>query len=150
LEQHQGEEKTRAMQQETVIEPHRSERHYWRDLWSWRELFQVLAWRDLSVRYKQTVIGVIWALLRPALAVVIFTVIFNRIAKLPSEGEAPYPVLALAGIVPWTLFSVSLAEASNSLLNNAQLVTKVYFPRTPICLGLTVIRVNFIHYFPLF
>jgi lipopolysaccharide transport system permease protein len=127
--QPKAEEGREAMQQEIVLEPGRSEHHYWRELWSYRELFQVLVWRDLSIRYKQTVIGVVWALIRPALAVLIFTAIFNRIAKLPSEGAAPYPVLVLTGMLPWTLFSMSLAEASNSLLNNAQLITKVYFPR---------------------
>src|SRR4249920_272605 len=87
-----------------VIEAGRRERHYWLDLWRYRELFRVLAWRDLSVRYKQTVIGVLWALIRPILTVLVFTIIFGRIAQLPTDGTAPYPLLVFAGILPWTLF----------------------------------------------
>jgi lipopolysaccharide transport system permease protein len=112
-----------------IIEAGRSERHYWLDLWRYRELFQVLAWRDLSVRYKQTVIGVLWALIRPFLTMVIFTVVFGRIAKLPTVGSAPYALMVFAGILPWTFFSTGLSEASNSLINNTSLISKVYFPR---------------------
>jgi lipopolysaccharide transport system permease protein len=112
-----------------VIEPGRHERNYWRDLWRYRELFQVLAWRDLAVRYKQTVIGVAWAVIRPLLTMIVFTIIFGRIAKLPSEGSAPYPLMVFAGMLPWTFFSTGLSEASNSLVNNANLISKVYFPR---------------------
>jgi lipopolysaccharide transport system permease protein len=112
-----------------VIEPGRSERHYWHDLWRYRELFRVLAWRDLSVRYKQTVIGTAWALIRPLLTMVVFTVVFGRIAKLPSDGSVPYPLLVFAGMLPWTFFSTGLAEASNSLIASSNLITKVYFPR---------------------
>src|SRR6201987_3915299 len=117
------------MQDVIVIEAGRSERHYWLDLWRYRELFRVLAWRDLSVRYKQTVIGVLWALIRPLLTMLVFTVIFGQIARLPSDGSAPYPLMVLAGILPWTFFSAGLSEASNSLINNANLISKVYFPR---------------------
>lgn len=113
----------------TIIEPGRQERHYWLDLWRYRELFQVLAWRDLSVRYKQTVIGAIWALIRPLLTMVVFTVIFGRIAQLPSDGSTPYALMVFAGMLPWTFFSTGLAEASNSLVNSANLIGKVYFPR---------------------
>jgi lipopolysaccharide transport system permease protein len=112
-----------------VLEANRSESHYWLDLWRYRELFRVLAWRDLSVRYKQTVIGVLWALIRPFVTMVIFTIIFGRIAKLPTDGNAPYALLVLAGILPWTFFSTGLSEASNSLINNEKLISKVYFPR---------------------
>ena len=112
-----------------VIEAGRSERHYWLDLWRYRELFRVLAWRDLSVRYKQTVIGVLWALIRPFLSMLVFTIIFSRIAKLPSDGDAPYALMVFAGILPWTLFATGLSEASNSLINNANLISKIYFPR---------------------
>ena len=112
-----------------VIEAGRSERHYWLDLWRYRELFRVLAWRDLSVRYKQTVIGVLWALIRPFLTMLVLTVIFGRIAKLPTEGNAPYALMVFAGMLPWTFFSTGLSEASNSLINNEKLITKVYFPR---------------------
>ena len=117
------------MRDEIVIEAGRAERHYWLDLWRYRELLRVLAWRDLSVRYKQTVIGVLWAVIRPFLTMLVFTVIFGRIAKLPTEGNAPYALMVFAGILPWTFFSSGLSEASNSLLNNAHLISKVYFPR---------------------
>ncbi|HEY3910071.1 MAG TPA: ABC transporter permease [Stellaceae bacterium] len=112
-----------------VIEAGQHERNYWRDLWRYRELFYVLAWRDLAVRYKQTVIGAAWSLIRPLLTMLIFTVIFGRIAKLPSDGSAPYPLMVLAGMLPWTFFSTGLGEASNSLVANAALIGKVYFPR---------------------
>ncbi len=112
-----------------VLEPGRAERHYWRDLWAYRELFAILAWRDVAVRYKQTVIGVAWAVVRPFLTMVVFTVVFGRLAKLPSEGAAPYPIMVFAGMLPWFLFSTILSEASNSLVGNANLVGKVYFPR---------------------
>ena len=113
----------------TIIEPGRQERNYWRDLWRYRELFQVLAWRDLAVRYKQTAFGVAWALIRPFLTMLVFTVVFGRIAKLPSDGAAPYALMVFAGMLPWTFFSTGLSEASNSLIANANLITKVYFPR---------------------
>ena len=112
-----------------VIEPGRTEKNYWADLWRYRELFFILAWRDIAVRYKQTVIGVLWAIIRPFLTMVVFTVIFGKVAKLPSEGSAPYGLMVFAGILPWSLFAASLSEASNSLLANANLITKVYFPR---------------------
>src|SRR6516162_8592845 len=117
------------MQDVIVIEAGRRERNYWLDLWRYRELFRVLAWRDLSVRYKQTVIGLLWALIRPVLSMLVLTIIFGRIARLPSDGTAPYPLMVLAGILPWTFFSTGLSEASNSLINNANLISKVYFPR---------------------
>jgi len=112
-----------------VIEAGRLERHYWLDLWRYRELFRVLAWRDLSVRYKQTVIGVMWALIRPVLTVLVFTIIFGRIAQLPTDGTAPYALMVFAGMLPWTFFSNGLGEASSSLISSANLITKVYFPR---------------------
>ena len=112
-----------------IIEAGRAERHYWLDLWRFRELFQVLAWRDLSVRYKQTVIGVLWALIRPFLTMLVLTIIFGRIARLPTAGNAPYALMVFAGILPWTFFSNGLSEASNSLINNEKLISKVYFPR---------------------
>jgi lipopolysaccharide transport system permease protein len=119
----------KSMQVLTIIEPGRQERNYWRDLWRYRELFQVLAWRDLSVRYKKTAIGVLWALIRPLLTMVVFTIVFGRIAQLPSDGSTPYALMVFAGMLPWTFFSTGLAEASNSLVNNANLISKVYFPR---------------------
>jgi homopolymeric O-antigen transport system permease protein len=112
-----------------VLEAGRRERHYWRDLWRYRELFRVLAWRDLSVRYKQTVIGVIWALIRPVLTMLVFTIIFGRIAQLPTDGAAPYALMVFAGILPWSFFANGLGEASGSLIGSANLISKVYFPR---------------------
>ena len=112
-----------------VIEPGRTEKNYYADLWRYRELFVILAWRDIAVRYKQTIIGVAWAVLRPFLTMVVFTVIFGRVAGLPSDGKAPYALLVFAGMLPWTLFSTALSEASNSLVGNANLISKVYFPR---------------------
>ncbi len=112
-----------------VIEPGRQELNYWRDLWRYRELFYVLAWRDVAVRYKQTVIGAAWALIRPFLTMVVFSVIFGRIANLPSDGSAPYPLMVFAGLLPWMFFSTGLTDGSNSLIGNANLISKVYFPR---------------------
>ena len=112
-----------------LLEAGRAERYYWADLWHYRELFAILAWRDVSVRYKQTVIGIAWAVIRPLLTMVVFTIVFGKIAKLPSDGTLPYPLLVFAGMLPWFLFSSILAEASNSLVSNANLVSKVYFPR---------------------
>jgi lipopolysaccharide transport system permease protein len=114
---------------ELIIEPGRIERHYWHDLWQYRELFRVLAWRDISVRYKQTVIGAAWALIRPFLTMVVFTVVFGKLAKLPSDGTTPYALMVFAGMLPWTFFSTALSDASNSLIGNANLISKVYFPR---------------------
>lgn len=113
---------------ELIIEAGRSERQYWRDIWRYRELFYFLAWRDILVRYKQTAIGVAWALIRPFLTMVVFTVIFGKIAKLPADG-APYPILVFAAMLPWQFFANSLTESSNSLINNSNLIAKVYFPR---------------------
>jgi len=115
--------------QTLIIEPGLADRTYWRDLWRYRELFYVLAWRDLSVRYKQTIIGLAWALLRPFLTMVVFTVVFGKLAKLPTEGAAPYALMVFAGLLPWQFFSTALSESSNSLIGNANLISKVYFPR---------------------
>jgi lipopolysaccharide transport system permease protein len=112
-----------------VIEAGRAERHYWGDLWLYRELFFFLAWRDILVRYKQTVIGVLWAILRPFLTMVVFTVVFGKLAKMPSEGNAPYALMVFAAMLPWQLFANSFTEAGNSLITNASLISKVYFPR---------------------
>lgn len=112
-----------------VIEPNRSQTHYWRELWRYRELFAILAWRDIAVRYKQTCIGVAWALIRPLLTMVVFTVIFGKLAKLPSDGNAPYAVLVFAGMLPWQFFSTALSSCAESLIANSNLLTKVYFPR---------------------
>ena len=113
---------------EIVIAPGAIECHYWRELWRYRELFQVLAWRDVAIRYKQTAIGVAWAVVRPLLTMVVFTLVFGRLARLPSDG-VPYALMVLAGVLPWTFFSTALSDASNSLVNNANLIGKTYFPR---------------------
>jgi lipopolysaccharide transport system permease protein len=118
-----------AASETLVIEPGRADRHYWRDIWRFRELFYVLAWRDVSVRYKQTIIGLAWAVIRPFLTMVVFTVVFGKLAKLPTEGAAPYALMVFAGLLPWQFFSTALSESSASLIGNANLISKVYFPR---------------------
>jgi lipopolysaccharide transport system permease protein len=117
-----------ASTKELVIEAGRTEKQYWKDLWRYRELFYFLAWRDILVRYKQTAIGIAWALIRPFLTMVVFTVVFGQLAKLPDQG-VPYPILVFAGMLPWQFFSNALSECSNSLVGNANLISKVYFPR---------------------
>src|SRR5437773_282595 len=119
---------TTTAQDFIIIEPGRTEKNFWADLWRYRELFLILAWRDISVRYKQTIIGVAWAVIRPFLTMVVFTVIFGRIAGLPSNG-IPYALMVFAAMLPWSLFSSALGEASNSLIGNERLISKVYFPR---------------------
>jgi len=113
---------------EIIIEPGRGIEQYWRDLWNYRELFYFLAWRDILVRYKQTVIGIAWSVIRPLLTMIVFTVVFGKLAKLPSEG-VPYPILVYAAMLPWQFFANSLSESSNSLIANANMLSKVYFPR---------------------
>jgi homopolymeric O-antigen transport system permease protein len=112
-----------------LIEAGRAEKNYWRDLWRYRELFYFLAWRDILVRYKQTVIGIAWALVRPFLTMLIFTFVFSKVAKLTAPGSVPYALLVFAALLPWQFFSTGLSEASNSLIGNANLISKVYFPR---------------------
>jgi len=114
---------------ELIIEPGRAEKNYWRDLWLYRELFYFLAWRDILVRYKQTTIGIAWAVIRPFLTMLVFTFIFNRVAKLKAPPSIPYSLMVFAAMLPWQFFSTSLSEASNSLIVNANLVSKIYFPR---------------------
>ena len=111
-----------------MIRPGGSRAGYWRDLWAYRELFGILAWRDVTVRYKQTVLGVLWTVLKPFLTMVVFTVIFGRLAGLPSHG-VPYPVLVFAALLPWQFFAGAINECGGSLISNANLLTKVYFPR---------------------
>lgn len=129
LEAKERSDATGASQRVIVLEPGRAERNYWSDLWHYRELFAILAWRDIAVRYKQTVIGVAWAVVRPLVTMIIFTIVFGRLAKLPSDGSVPYPVLVFVGMLPWFLFSGILSDASNSLVSNTNLISKVYFPR---------------------
>jgi lipopolysaccharide transport system permease protein len=114
--------------QELIIEAGRSERQYWRDLWRYRELFYFLAWRDLLVRYKQTVVGVLWSLIKPILTMLVLTAVFGKLGKMPSGG-VPYPILVFCGILPWQFISMALSESGNSLVNNSNLISKVYFPR---------------------
>ncbi|MBW4619760.1 MAG: ABC transporter permease [Cyanosarcina radialis HA8281-LM2] len=111
-----------------TIEAGRTEKQYWQDLWRYRELFYFLSWRDILVRYKQTTIGIAWALIRPFLTMVVFTIVFGNLAKLPSGG-IPYPILVFAAMLPWQFFANSLSECSNSLISNSNLISKVYFPR---------------------
>ena len=111
------------------IEAGSIERNYWRDVWRYRELFYFLAWRDILVRYKQTVIGIVWALIRPVSTMIVLTVVFNKVAKLSAPGAVPYVLLVFGGMLPWQFFSSALSESSNSLISNANLISKVYFPR---------------------
>ena len=128
-----------------ILEPGRSEKNYWKDLWRYRELFYILSWRDLKVRYKQTVIGVAWSIIRPLLTMIIFTIIFGRIAKLPSVGSAPYAIMVFAAMLPWQFFSNSLTESSNSLVGNSNLITKIYFPR--IIIPASTVTVSLVDFF---
>jgi lipopolysaccharide transport system permease protein len=112
----------------TIIEAGRTERQYWRDLWKYRELFYLLAWRDLLVRYKQTTVGVAWSLIRPFITTVVLTIVFGKLGKMPSGG-VPYGLLVLSGMLPWQFFSTALSESGNSLVTNSNLISKVYFPR---------------------
>lgn len=127
-----------------TIEAGRTERHYWKDLWRYRELFYFLAWRDILVRYKQTVIGVVWALIRPLLTMLVFTFIFGRLAKLPSDAGAPYPIMVFAAMLPWQFFATSFAEAGNSLIGNSAMISKVYFPR--IVIPTSAVIVSFVDF----
>src|ERR1017187_1638386 len=120
--------KTRDDMSRLIIEAGKTERHYWADIWRYRELFFFLSWRDILVRYKQTVIGILWAVLRPLLTMIVFTVVFGKLAKMPSEGM-PYPVFVYVAMLPWQFFSSSPSEASNSLIANASMISNIYFPR---------------------
>jgi lipopolysaccharide transport system permease protein len=135
--------KTTDARPELVIEAGRAERQYWQDLWRYRELFYFLAWRDILVRYKQTAIGIAWALIRPFLTMVVFTVVFGNLAKLPSEG-VPYPILVFSAMLPWQFFANALSECSNSLIGNANLISKVYFPR--LIVPVSAIVVSFVDF----
>lgn len=130
-------------QKELVIEAGRTEIQYWKDLWRYRELFYFLAWRDILVRYKQTAIGITWALIRPFLTMFVFTIVFGQLAKLPSQG-VPYPILVFAGMLPWHFFSSALSECSGSLVGNANLISKVYFPR--LIVPISAVIVSFVDF----
>jgi len=114
---------------EIYIEAGRAERNYWKDLWRYRELFYILSWRDIKVRYKQTLIGVVWSVLRPLLTMLIFTFVFGNIARFQPPEGIKYSILVFAGLLPWQFFAAGLTEASNSLIGNETLISKVYFPR---------------------
>jgi len=111
-----------------IIEAGKAEKHYFKDLWRYRELFYFLSWRDILVRYKQTVIGIAWSVIRPIITMVVFTIVFGRIANLPS-ADAPYPILVFTALLPWLFFSSALSDSSNSLIGNANMISKIYFPR---------------------
>ena len=121
--------KPNSIDWDLIIQPGKSFGKYWYDLWQFRELFLILSWRDVSVRYKQTVIGILWAFLRPFLSMVVFTVVFGKIAKLPSDGDTPYAIMVYAALLPWQFFASSVTNSSNSLIFNVGLIAKVYFPR---------------------
>src|ERR1039457_608320 len=125
---------------EIIIKPGIGAIHYWRDIWRYRELFFFLAWRDIVVRYKQTAIGIAWSILRPFLTMVVFSIVFGKLAKLPSNG-VPYPIMVYTAMLPWQFFANSLTESSNSLIDNANLLTKVYFPRLIVPAGAVIVSV---------
>lgn len=125
--------------QEILIRPGQSVRHYWRDLWLYRELLWFLSWRDVLVRYKQTAIGVAWALIRPFLTMLVFTVVFSLVARLPSEGSAPYAIMVFTGLLPWFFFASALSQIGSSLIENERMITKIYFPRMVIPLSAVLV-----------
>lgn len=122
-----------------IIESGRAERQYWRDLWGYRELFFILAWRDVAVRYKQTVAGAAWAVVQPLVSMIIMTVIFGKVAGLPSQGDAPYAIMVFAAMLPWQFFSNALNTSSQSIVSNAGMISKIYFPRMIIPAGSVVV-----------
>lgn len=128
---------------ELVLEAGRANRHYWGDVWRYRELLGFLAWRDIKVRYKQTTLGILWALIQPAVTLAVFTFVFGKLAGMPS-GNAPYPLLVLCGLLPWQLFSAAFSNASGSLVANTHLISKVYFPR--LIIPLSTIAVSLIDF----
>lgn len=123
-----------ARRSKLIIKAGSANKQYWQDVWRYRELLYFLTWRDILVRYKQTVFGVAWALLRPFITMIVFTVVFGQLAKLPSNG-APYPILVFTAMLPWQFFSSALQECSNSLIYDANLISKVYFPRLLVPFG---------------
>lgn len=141
---HGMEMETQNGRQELLIEPNRQALHYWRDVWEYRELFWFLTLRDILVRYKQTAIGVAWSVIRPLVTMVVFSIIFGMFAKLPSNG-VPYPLLVIAAMLPWNFFTNALSESSGSLIGNANLLTKVYFPRIIVpCSSIIVSLIDFV------
>lgn len=134
-----------GLRQTLIIEAGRPKAHYWKDLWRYRGLFYFLAWRDILVRYKQTVLGIAWSVLRPLLTMLVFTIIFGKLAKFPTESAAPYPILVFAAMLPWQMFANALSESSNSVVSNAGMISKVYFPRLIVpCSSVIVSLVDFL------
>jgi len=136
------------MAYEIIIEAGKTEQQYWKDLWRYRELFFILSWRDVIVRYKQTVIGIAWSVIRPFLTMIVFTIVFGKLAKLPADGGVPYPIMVYAAMLPWQFFALSFAESSSSLIANSNLISKVYLPRliiptAPIIVGLIDFMISF-------
>jgi lipopolysaccharide transport system permease protein len=127
-----------------IIEPGGNFNRYWQDLWDYRELFFFLSWRDILVRYKQTLIGILWSILRPLLTMLVFTIVFGRLANLPSNG-IPYPILVFSAMLPWQFFANSISESSNALIRNNTLVSKIFFPR--VIIPTTSIAVSFVDFF---
>lgn len=124
--------------QALIIEAGRTERHYWADIWRYRELFVFLVWRDILVRYKQTAVGIAWSVIRPFLTMLIFTFIFGKLAKLPSEGVA-YPLLVFSALLPWQFFASAVTGISGSLVGNSNLLSKVYFPRLIVPMSVLIV-----------
>ena len=112
-----------------IIEPNKTTADFVLELLKFRELFFFMAWRDILVRYKQTIVGIAWSVIRPLLSMVIFTVIFGRVAKLPTEGTAPYPIMVFSALLPWQYFANSMQSSSQSLIRAQHMVSKIYFPR---------------------
>jgi lipopolysaccharide transport system permease protein len=112
-----------------IIEPHKTSRGYWSEIYEYRELLFFFVWRDVLVRYKQTSIGILWAVLRPVSTMIVFTFVFGKVAGLPTEGSAPYALLVFSGILPWQLFSGAVQTGADSLISNAQMISKVYVPK---------------------
>lgn len=133
-----------------VIEAGSADRHYWRDLLRYRELLFLLAWRDVTVKYKQTVIGASWAILKPVATMLILVLVFGKVAKLPTPDNIPYPILVLTGMLAWQLFAAGISSTSDSLVGSAGLISKVYFPRLIIPLSaLAAVLVDFFVTVPL-
>lgn len=116
-------------QNQIIITPNKSLGDSWHELWGYRDLFYFLAWRDFKVRYKQTAIGAMWAIIRPLLTMVVFSIIFGNIGKFPTEGSAPYPIMVFSAMLPWYFFASTLSESANAVINNSAMISKVYFPR---------------------
>ncbi|MBL0272565.1 MAG: ABC transporter permease [Chitinophagaceae bacterium] len=133
------------MDHRIIIEPGRTEKNYWKDLWRYRELFYILSWRDVKVKYKQTTLGVLWAIIRPLLTMIVFTFVFGKIAKMDTNSSVPYSIIVFAGLLPWQFFSNALTESSGSLVGNTNLITKVYFPR--LIIPVSSVITSFIDFF---